>query len=125
MRKAVDEQSYSFGVSNQYHDAVLCLQSPAGEPIIHQTRLVRMTTDVIETERGSGATVRNTMEMADLEVARIEAVRLFGNTIANEAEDFWYTLDLRMSVLDGSGLLLFQLQAIDVESAATQRSFRM
>ena len=49
-------------------------------------------------------------ELPDLDAARIEAVRLLGGMLRDEAETFWQGEDWRMSVCDADRMMLFSIQ---------------
>lgn len=49
------------------------------------------------------------VELPDLDAARIEAVRLLGGMLRDEAETFWQGDDWRMSVADAGGMALFTI----------------
>lgn len=48
-------------------------------------------------------------QLPDLDAARIEAVRLLGGMLRDEAETFWQGHDWRMSVTDADGMRLFTI----------------
>lgn len=63
-------------------------------------------------------------ELPDWEAARLEAVRLSGEIIRNEAKRVALGEDWRMEVLDATGLVLFRLDFTVMASPATSQSPR-
>ena len=55
-------------------------------------------------------------DLANLEEAKCEAVKLAGNTICEEAAEFWDKAEWSLTVTDSRGLTLFQLQIIGTEA---------
>lgn len=66
---------------------------------------------------------REGMELPDHNVARIEAVRVLGETLKDMAGQFWSSGTMKMIVTDEAGLVLFILDLSGTEAAAvSQRS---
>jgi len=59
-------------------------------------------------------------ELEDLAAAKCEAVKTAGHVICDAAGTFWDRAEWTMTVTDEDGLILFILQIVGVESAATQ-----
>ena len=57
-------------------------------------------------------------DLTSLKEAKCEAVKLAGRTICEEADEFWDKAEWTMTVTDGRGLTLFQLQIIGTEAPA-------
>jgi hypothetical protein len=65
------------------------------------------------------------VELADLEVAKCEAIRMAGRIICDEGETFWDRGEWSMTVSDETGLTLLHLQIIGTEAPATQAVARV
>lgn len=61
-------------------------------------------------------------ELADVGVAKCEAMKLAGQIICEEADSFWDKSQWTMTVADESGLTLFQLHIVGTEAAAIRGS---
>ena len=68
---------------------------------------------------------REGMEFDSATAAKIEAVRMMGEVLKDQATEFWDTQALKLIVTDETGLILFVLDLSAVEapalSAARQR----
>lgn len=61
-------------------------------------------------------------ELADLRAARLEAVRLSGEVLRDEAEKFWSCDEWQMKVTDDVGLVLFLLNFTACDAPSTKPS---
>ena len=59
-------------------------------------------------------------ELATVADAKCEAIKLAGKTICDDADVFWERLEWGMTVCDGSGLTLFQLEIVGTEAPVIQ-----
>ena len=67
----------------------------------------------IDGDEDSGGT-----ELESLPTAKCHAVKLAGELICEQSDSFWDTAEWTLAVTDESGLLLFQLQIVGLDSAA-------
>ena len=58
------------------------------------------------------------IEAGSLAQAKCEAVRYAGQLICDQADRFWDTADLSMTVTDENGLVLFTLQFLGTDAPA-------
>jgi hypothetical protein len=70
------------------------------------------------TENGQSALDQEGVVLADNDAARIEAVRVMGETLKDCATDFWAAQCLKLTVTDASGMILFVLDLSAVEAPA-------
>lgn len=61
------------------------------------------------------------MELADHQLARVEAARLLGEMLRDNAHDFWAQKSLRLIVTDHQGLILFALDLSGIEAPAVRQ----
>jgi hypothetical protein len=59
--------------------------------------------------------------LADIEVAKCEAIKMAGRIICDAAADFWGRSEWSMTVTNEVGLALFTLQVVGTEAPASQR----
>ena len=71
-------------------------------------------------EDGSSYPDREGAEFADLEAARVEAVRRSGALLRDGAAQFWNGEAWKLVVTNGDGLILFTLHFVAVNSPVTQ-----
>jgi hypothetical protein len=57
-------------------------------------------------------------ELSDHNTARIEAVRLLGEVLKDKAGEFWDAQEMKLTITDGTGLILFILDVSAIEAAA-------
>lgn len=63
-------------------------------------------------------------ELPDLESARIEAIRLFGGLLRDDAPTFWNGDDWIMTVTDADQLILFSVNFMAFDAPATKQVFK-
>jgi len=61
-------------------------------------------------------------EVANLQEAKCEAIRMAGRIICEEAAEFWDSAEWTMTVTDDRGLTQFQLQIIGTEAPSIRSS---
>lgn len=71
-------------------------------------------------EDGEGTPDTEGTEIESLAYAKCHAVKLAGQAICDAAQTFWDQAQWKMTVTDESGLTLFELLIIGMESAASR-----
>lgn len=64
------------------------------------------------------------MELAGHEEARVEATVMLGKMLSDDAQGFWTAKELRLTVSDENGMILFvvDISGIEAPAAANERT---
>lgn len=73
------------------------------------------------TESGDQSLDDEGMDLPSHQTARVEAARLLGEMLKDNAHEFWAKKSLKLIVTDESGLILFALDLSAVEAPAVTR----
>ena len=87
-------------------------------PLTAEARVPRFHFNIFD---GVNSLDRQGTELTDWQAARLEAIRLAGEVLRDEAKRIAVGEDWRMEVTDGTGLVLFRLDFNVMETAATMR----
>ena len=76
------------------------------------------------TESGGVSLDDEGMDLSGYDEARVEAARMLGEMLKDDAHQFWSKRSMRLIVTDESGLILFALDISGVEAPALSRERR-
>lgn len=80
--------------------------------------MLRMETFIFESDAGPNGCARWTTELRSVRDAQIQAVKALGELLADDGAEFWKDEPVTMTVSNGNGLVLFQLDLSAMKAPA-------